>query len=167
MNPGAFLMTANPAYTGAQIALHWITALLIAMNFLIGDRMEAAYEAALKAGTVGGPKPHAIIGVLVLILVLARMAIKRRRGAPAPLAGETPLMHRAALLGHLAIYGVVILTVLSGIATWGIGLEGAAQPHETLTTVLMLLIFGHAAMALVHHFVMKDGAFMRMLRPSA
>lgn len=156
----------SPAYTRLQIALHWIVAALIGFNFLIGDKMAEGYERALEAGTTGSPTPHTIIGMLTGLLIIVRMVIKKRRGgAPAPLPGTSPVMHMAANVGHLALYGIALLMVISGGLTWGAGIEAAAKPHEILTTILMVLVIGHVALALFHQFVKKDGSLSRMIRP--
>lgn len=156
----------SPAYTRLQITLHWIVVALIAFNFLSGDAMSEGYRRAVDAGTVGGPTPHAISGVLVLLLMVARMVIKARRGgAPTPLPGTTPAMHRAANIGHLAIYALVLLTALSGMLAWGADIRPFAEVHEVLKTILMVTLIGHVAFALYHQFVKKDGSLMRMVRP--
>lgn len=151
-------------YSRLQIALHWIVALLIGANFLLGDRMGEAYDAALRAGTVGGPAPHAILGVLAGILILWRMGIKLRSGPAPVVAGTTPGMERLIHLGHLALYLVALLVIVSGMLTWGGNIEAAAAPHEVLKTVLVVLIGGHVVMALYHQFWLKDGTLARMLR---
>lgn len=156
-------MTA--VYSRLQIWLHWIVAALIGLNLLMGDNMSAAYDAAVDAGTVGGPTPHAIIGVLAGVLIIWRMAIKLRSG-PAPTApGTSPTMTKLVHLGHLALYLVALLTILSGMLTWGADISAAAGPHELLKTLLVVLILGHIAMALYHHFILKDGTLLRMKTP--
>lgn len=158
-------MPVNPAYTTRQIILHWVVAALILFNFLTGDFMEAALRDAMQQGVSLGPTPHVIAGIIILALVLWRMAIKAKRGAPGPLPGESAQMNKLAHLGHLALYAVVILTVISGGLTWGAGLRAAADVHDVLTTLLMILVAGHVGMALYHQFVKRDGALMRMVHP--
>lgn len=158
-------MSASPAYTKRQIILHWIVALLILFNYITGDFMADAMRAAVNAGEKLGPTPHVIAGIAIVLLVLWRMAIKAKRGAPGPLPGESAAMNKMAHLGHLALYGVVILTVVSGGLAWGAGIRAAGEAHETLTTVLMVLVAGHVVMALYHQFVKRDGVLMRMIHP--
>ncbi|MDO5706866.1 MAG: cytochrome b/b6 domain-containing protein, partial [Paracoccus sp. (in: a-proteobacteria)] len=63
---------------------------------------------------------------------------------------------------HWALYAVLILTPLSGSVAWFGGQEGAAEAHETLTSVLLALAALHVAGALYHQFVVKDGLMSRM-----
>lgn len=154
----------SAVYTRSQIILHWVVALLIAFNFLIGGRMAEAYRAAVEAGTVGGPTPHAIAGGLAGILIVWRMVIKLRRGGAPVAPGVSAGMARMIHLGHLALYGVALLVIGSGIAAWGAGIEAAAMPHSVLTKLLLALIAGHVVMGLYHHLWLRDGTLLRMLR---
>lgn len=158
-------MPANPAYSWIQIALHWVVAILVLFCFLTGDPMEEFARAARENGTAGGLTPHSGAGVSILLLTLIRMGLKARRGAPAALPGASPLMERLAHLGHLAIYAMILLVTASGIAGWMGGVPAAANAHGVLTNLFMFLVLGHAAFALFHQFVKKDGSLMRMVSP--
>ena len=85
-------------YSSAQIGLHWIIALLIALQFLFNEPMGEAFDSALE----GEVPPfswavwaHIAGGIAILALVLWRVALRRSRGAPPPPEGEGSLLGRA------------------------------------------------------------------------
>lgn len=109
------------------------------------------------------------------------VANARRR--PAHQAGAFGL---AANLGHLTIYALMILVPVLALArayatgrgfTW-LGVEMIAATgaelgllkavandlHGPLGWLLLALIFAHVAMSLVHHFILRDGTLLRMVR---
>jgi cytochrome b561 len=53
---------------------------------------------------------------------------------------------------------------LGGLCTYFLGLD-VGDLHELGANVLMVVILGHALMALYHQYVLKDGVLSRMMRP--
>ena len=51
-----------------------------------------------------------------------------------------------------------------GAITWFGGIDATADFHVLAMNAMMLLALGHAAMALLHQFILKDGLLVRMLR---
>lgn len=156
---------SKPAkYSRLQIALHWGVFMLFAFNFIFSEGMGKALRIKLEGGVPEGLVPllHPPVGVAILVLTLVRMAVRLRKGAPELPAGGHPLMDKAAHLGHLALYGLLVLIPASGMAAWGGGIEQAGDVHEVLVKVTMLLVIGHALAALVHQFVLKDNLMARM-----
>ncbi|PZO74053.1 MAG: cytochrome B [Sphingomonas hengshuiensis] len=125
---------------------------------------------------------HGSVGTLVLVLVLLRTfwAISQRDHRP---PHGTGLVGTLANAGHVALYALMMivpaLAVLRMIGSerpiqlFGITLRGAAAPvewmtapaqllHGTLAWLLLALIVGHVAMALIHQFVWRDGTLRRM-----
>jgi len=49
-----------------------------------------------------------------------------------------------------------------GVAAWFFGIDQAADLHVLVMNAMMLLILGHAAMAIFHHYVLRDGLLSRM-----
>jgi cytochrome b561 len=130
---------------------------------------------------------HRATGFLLLLLVFLRggWGIANLRERPGHRAGA---LGRAAKLGHLAIYALMILVPALALAraystgrgfTW-FGMEiidatGAEVEllkavtnslHGPLGWLLLALILGHVAMSLVHHFIFRDGTLQRMARGS-
>ncbi|KUF09422.1 cytochrome b [Pseudoponticoccus marisrubri] len=158
-------MTDRPErYAPAQIALHWGILVLFALNVLIGDGMEEALRLRLDGALPAGlsARVHPPVGVVVLLLTLIRIGLRWQNGAPALPETVPPLMARASHWMHMALYALLIAIPLTGMMAWGGGLRAAGEVHEALITATLILVAGHAAAALVHHFVLKDGLLRRM-----
>lgn len=161
-------MSQPKGYSATQIVLHWAVFALIALQFLLNDAIGAAYRAVMRGQT---PEfgvlvlQHVAGGVLILALVIWRMVLKVRRGAPLPPAHEPSILQKIATGTHLALYLFTIVTVLSGGLAWFGGLRAAGTAHEIFKTVLLVLIGLHVAGALYQKFVLKSDVMARMLRP--
>lgn len=100
-------------YTGVAIALHWVIALLILADLVIG--IDFPHPAP---GQLYSPKPllpvHVTIGISVLILTLVRIAW-RIGHKPPPLSPHTPRWEAlAAKATHWAFYGLMLAMPLTG-----------------------------------------------------
>jgi cytochrome b561 len=126
-----------------------------------------------------------VLGLSVLALVVVRLCVRWVAGAAPPI--EPPMPRWPALLArlmHVALYALMIAAPLLGwlaLSTAGkpVNLFGFALPlltgtnealahplkdlHETLATAGYALIGLHAAAALLHHYVIHDNTFVRML----
>lgn len=166
------------AYSRLSVALHWLMlVLLVAVYATILLREDyprgSDIRAALKAW-------HFSLGLSVFALVWVRViarAVGGTRHRPGSLAAW------AAVLMHLALYGFMIAMPLLGWLTlsaegdpvqlFGLGLPPLTGPnealadqvgeiHETLGTIGYWLVGLHAAAALFHHYVLRDGTLRRM-----
>lgn len=157
-------MSEKASYSKAQIALHWAIALLIVANYFISEGMPEIFDGSLEGKPVAGfvPTFHVWAGMAVLVLVLARLTVRLIKGAPA--ATVSGLQATAAHLTHLALYGLMIAVPALGAITWFGGIDATADLHVLAMNLMMVLILGHAAMALFHHYVLKDGLLHRMTR---
>jgi cytochrome b561 len=159
-------MTPPKGYTRPQIALHWIAALLILLQYLLAEGIESAWDAFTK-GIESAFDPlvlaHVAGGGLVLVFALWRLSIKARRGAP-EMVGDSATQRALARATHLGLYALMILMPLSGAVAWFGGVEVAAQGHNILKVALLALVALHVLGAAYHHFVMKDGTINRMRR---
>lgn len=157
-------------YSRTQIALHWTIALLVLLQFLNDDAIGAAWR-ALRRGTepAGGAlaTAHVVAGIAILVLAVWRIALRLTRGAPPPPAEEARPLRIVAAATHGTLYLLLLAVPLTGLAAWFGGIRPAAGLHETLKTVLMLLIFLHIAGALFQRFVLKTDVVTRMIRPQA
>lgn len=159
-------MSAPQGYSKAQIWLHWIIAVLILLQFLFHEGMEEAWRALNRGEAVTGnaAQIHVFVGILVLALVVVRLILRFRRGVPDLPPDGNPLQDLAAKLTHAALYVLLVLIPVSGMAAWfgGVGVAGGA--HGAMFAALMILILLHIAAALYHQFVLKDGLISRMMR---
>lgn len=161
---------------------HWGIALLVFWQLLkIFDRIN---EGEHWVGQTLVPY-HISIGVLILVLAVFRIAWALGQRNNRPEAPPPPSMAFLARAGHFLLYAGLLLMPLTGIAIMvgnGYGLEvfgielvagggdkiqwladlGGAL-HSPVAWLLLVMVVGHAGMALVHHFVRKDGVLKRML----
>jgi cytochrome b561 len=158
-------MQKNAVYSRLQIGLHWLIAVLIGLNYFVSDGMGEAFDATLEGRVLTGwtPAIHVWVGVTVLVLVMLRVIVRMVSGAPQHDSGR-PLMDKAGAWGHYALYALMIIVPGLGAVTWFLGMESTADLHVLTMNVMMLLILGHAAMALLHQYVLKDGLLLRMMR---
>ena len=63
---------------------------------------------------------------------------------------------------HWGLYALMILLPVSGSVAWFLGVRDAAEVHEVMKTVMLVLIVLHVVGALYHQLVQKDGLMRRM-----
>lgn len=154
-------MRVPTGYSAAQIGLHWATALLVPLAWLTHDGAEDAFD-ALRDGAGAVLPLHAWIGLAVLALTLLRLALRLTRGAPPAPAADPAAQRLAAAWVHRLIYALLVLVPAGGLAMW---LSGGKTPHGLMANLLLVLALGHAAVALWHHYIRRDGLILRMTRP--
>lgn len=168
-------------YGSVSRFFHWVVALLVFWQALkLFDRID---DGEHWIGQTLVPW-HISIGVLVLLLVIPRIAWALRNRGNRPPAPPPAALGLVAKAGHFALYAALLLMPLTGIAimvgigygltAFGIELvaRGTDMPwlasvggalHSPVAWFLVVMVAGHAGMALVHHFVKKDGVLRRML----
>lgn len=171
------------SYTRTAIVLHWMTAALIVSAFGLGSYLE---DLPLSPTKLRLFSYHKWIGVTVFLLAVIRFSWRVFHPAP-PLPEKMPAWERlAARSSHFMLYCLMFVIPVSGWLTssahgfqtvyFGVlplpdlvekSKETAKlldEVHEVLNSGLLLLVMGHAAAALKHHFIDKDDVLMRMLR---
>ena len=132
--------------------------------FTTRESMDAVQDALEAGQTLDGPPVHTILGGLAFLLVLIRLVVRLRVGAPAPDDDLPDWNKTAALWGHRLLYALMIAVPALGASAWYLGIEAAEGPHEFLGKALLILALGHALVAIVHHA--NDGkTLLRMVRP--
>ena len=126
--------------------------------------MGEALDARLAGQAVTGFTPawHVWAGSALLVLVLVRLALRLATGAP-EFTGPQGLMERAAAAGHWLLYALMLAVPALGAAGWFLKLDNMAELHVLVMNLLMVVIAGHAGMAIFHHYVLKDGLLKRMV----
>ncbi|MBO9512782.1 MAG: cytochrome b [Variovorax sp.] len=162
--------------------LHWLVALLIAVQFVLGWLAVSWHLSPTKLNLFVW---HKSTGMLVLALVLVRLAWRATHRVPA-----LPLRMRrweriAAGASHGLLYVAMLALPLSGWVInsasgvpfriyWRIPLPSIAAPdkhladlasavHLALGIALLVLLLVHVAAALRHHYIQRDDVLARML----
>ena len=167
-------------YAPVQIWIHWLSALVIVGLVVAGLVMTRIGQTPVT-GLIY--ELHKSFGLIVVALVLARLVARAIRGAPphAPMPGWQRL---AARISHVALYVLIVVVPLSGWAatsaccrpvnlffTVDLTLPIArgfdvARPifvvHRYAAYLLAFVVLVHAAAALHHHYVRRDGTLARM-----
>jgi cytochrome b561 len=151
-------------YSRTQIVLHWLIAVLVAGQYVLHQGIERAWNARLD-GTLPNepfPNPHAIIGMVILVLTVWRIVLRVRGGAPDLPENEPRALKVIASATHLAFYALLVGMPLSGAAAWVLGFQMPAQAHEIAAKVMLGLIALHIAGAIVQTVWLKSGVMARM-----
>lgn len=162
--------------------LHWLVALLIFGQFVLGWLAESWHMSPTKLDLFVW---HKSIGILVLVLVLVRIAVRLLHGSPT-LPADLPAWEVWSARGNqLLLYALMLALPLSGwiinsaanmpfrVFWWfempdltgpDKGLASAAELwHLLLFIVLAVLVLIHIAAALNHHFRKGNDILERML----
>lgn len=172
--------TVSQSYTGVAKTLHWVVMILLALMLYGGW----AAEDLPREERVIAMQGHSGIGIIVLILMLARLLWRMKHPAP-PLPDDLPRWQRiAATATHHSLYLAVILQPLAGLAMTMTSSKGSLRPfdlfglqvapnetihsighdlHGILPVIIIALIVVHVMAALYHHFIRRDNVLKRML----
>lgn len=170
-------------FTRTAIALHWLIALIIAVAFPVGLIMSGMPVTPTRIKIF---VYHKWAGLTVLWLALVRLGWRATHGAPALPASIPAWQAMASKLVQWLIYLLIFAVPLSGwtyssAAGYGVvyfnlihlpDLVGKDKQladqlkalHQLLNWSLLALVTLHAAAALKHHFVDRDGVLLSMLR---
>lgn len=153
------------SYSKAQIVLHWTIAALVFFQILMHEGIVQVWDGRMKGTLPNEPtiNPHAIAGVLILVLVLWRLVLRRQRGVPGLPECEHPALKALATGTHWLFYILLIAMALSGMAAWLLGLETVGTVHSIARYVLIPLIVLHVVAAFAQHFWFRTDVLRRML----
>lgn len=174
---------SNDRYGAVVQVSHWLAVFLITFAWLLGQFMDA-----FPRGTASRTAHwlHNEAGMLVIVLLALRLVWRSVDLWPAPEKTTLgPLVERAAQLGHLALYLLMLAVPVAGIvlvfargrALDVFGLfdiaspwvrdptfaESVAEVHGFLADALIVLALLHAVAALAHHWLLRDSTLLRML----
>jgi len=164
-------------------SIHWLVAITVFGLFGVGLWMVdlTYYDSWYRTA----PSYHKSVGVLLGVLMIARVLWMLRAGKPKPLVSHQRWEVISAKATHVLLYVLVFAIITSGylISTAdGRGLEVfnwfqipslgevienqedvAGEVHELLAFGLIGLVVLHAAAAIKHHIIDKDLTLRRML----
>lgn len=178
-------MSAEPgpgSWNAVAKFLHWIIALLIFTQFVLGWLATSWRLSPTKLDLFVW---HKSTGMLILLLALVRVAWRLSHRAPA-LPVDMPRWERtAAHASHALLYVLMIVMPVAGWVIssaagvpfriyWQIPLPAIVAPdkhiadlasatHFSLGILLIALLVLHIGAALRHHFVKRDDVLVRML----
>jgi cytochrome b561 len=164
-------------YDTPTIVLHWLTAALVAVLWIIGQTVDFP-PGALR---IDYRSVHIVMGVVLACVLLARLVWRIWRGLTMP-PDRHRLLAAAAKAMHWALYLLLFVAVTVGfVYEWARGdslfnlvrLPSFAHGDRGLIHMIggwhalaansVVIIAGlHALAALSHHYVMRDDVLTRM-----
>jgi cytochrome b561 len=169
------------------ILLHWLTVLLIAVQFMSAWLRGAVHhETSLAAAIL---TIHRTAGMLTWFIGLIRFVWRHRFAYLPPFPESMPkLQQTMAKANEFGLYALLLLQPITGLGgslfhgqpfelfIWNVPALFASNPevramfveaHEFGAKALIALIGLHAAAALFHQFVLRDDVLQRMLPSSS
>jgi cytochrome b561 len=161
---------AAVGYSTLQILLHWTIAALVLFQLIFGDSMSFVTRAARRgsvvtAGDEAMASAHYWVGIAILVLVAARLALRLATGAPEPESSGTPLADALARIVHWLFYALLVAAPVTGLLAVYVA-PSMGGIHEFAKPIFIGLIALHVVGALYHQFFLRDGTLRRMLVPS-
>jgi cytochrome b561 len=176
------IMIDEPEYSAAAKGFHWLTALLLVVQFLLGWIMPNIGRGMQPESLIN---LHLSIGTLILVAALARVTWRLFHGVPAPEASLPAWQARMAGVLHAGLYVLLFAMVVTGwtyasmrgwtvtvfgllslpaLVAQGSGIGRAiGELHGVLGWVLLGAIGLHVAAALAHLLFWRDRVMQRML----
>jgi len=166
-----------------SIALHWLTVLLIIVQFTSAWLREAVDHQSSFAAVI--LTTHRTMGVLVWIVGLVRLVWRHNFAYLPPFPESMPKLQQSiAKANEYGLYALVLLQPIIGLV--GVLFHGLpfelfiwqvpallepnptfrglfVEAHEFGAKALLALISLHAGAALFHRLVLRDGVLQRML----
>lgn len=186
MGPSTSAPPAVALYRRGAHVLHWLTLALLVLQFPIGLYMTFRGKTlnVWDATTNALYSSHKLIGVMILIIVIARLAYRLRHGAPADEPTLSPWQRIASHLNHWGLYALLVTVPLAGyvgisqfpaLDLFGVfSLPGIAAPdkaaadttfeiHRLMAMGMLAMVALHVGAALWHHLIRRDNVLARML----
>lgn len=168
-------------YDPVTQSLHWLVAIAIVATYALALWREALPKGDFRTAILN---LHMSLGLAVVGLTVLRIGWRSVMPAPAPVPSSRMAM-LAARGAHLALYAAMLAIPLVGLAMmWAkgrtvgfFGIVALPSPmvpdrafgklleevHEVAAHLMMILAGLHAAAAIGHQMILKDGTLSRML----
>ena len=163
-------------------ALHWLVALLVAVQFGVAWAMPDIGPQTKLGRLIS---LHLTVGALIGFAAVARVSWRLRHSAPGAIATEPRWLRTAARVSHGTLYVLLLIVPLLGWAAasahgWRVTLlprlalppllprgsvSGflAGDVHAFLAYMLLAIVALHVAAALYHRLILRDEVLARML----
>jgi len=167
-------------YAPTLVVLHWLLALMIIAALLFGSQLLDPMPNS-DLDKVVALRSHMLVGFVIVALMGVRLAVRRGSAHPPVADAGHPMLTKAGVWAHWALYGLVFAMALSGLGLslaaglpdviFGTSQAGlpesfdvfaARRVHGVLATLLGLLIALHVAAVAYHMAVRRDGLIRRM-----
>jgi cytochrome b561 len=168
-------------YDNVAVALHWATALLVAIQFVLAE----TWDYFVKPTQESMQSLHVSLGVLLTAVIIARIAWRLMPGHQMS-SLEVGWVRLASKGAHYLLYALLVAQATTGfLFRWAQGhavsffgwfsipgpFGAVDRPtrhllhsiHEYIGWAIVIIAFGHALAALYHHYVLKDRVLKRML----
>jgi cytochrome b561 len=173
------IKTQGLRHASVTIVLHWVTAALVVALWTIGQTVDVFPNGPLR---IDYRSIHILLGVILAVVVLARLAWRLARPLGLPPIDEGILLV-VARITHWALYVLLVVTVGLGVAyAWARGdsifnvftipqmvpgdralAHQIGDWHALAANALLIVAGVHAAAALFHHYILRDETLRRML----
>lgn len=168
---------SDQRYDSTTISLHWVTAILVVVLWIIGQTADWIPNGPVNTRYWS---VHVVLGFALAAVIGWRMAWRGSRGRRLPPA-DTGTLHAFAKATHFSLYALLLTTLTLGVVNAfvrgynlfdlahlpQIGDRAWRKPitgwHGLAANILLGSALFHAAAALVHHYVWRDGLLRRML----
>ncbi|MDQ2737028.1 MAG: cytochrome b [Pseudomonadota bacterium] len=169
-------------YDGVARALHWLTVLLVVIQYAVAWTMPDIRGGTLPSGLIAW---HLSIGTAILLVMVVRVVWRLTHRAPPPPSSLSPALQLVSRTTHVALYALLVALPLMGWANasareWNVMLFGVVplpplsspgsslghalgDVHQTVAIVLLVTIGLHVLGALYHLAVVRDRTVQRML----
>lgn len=171
----------NAHYHPVVKLLHWVTVAALVGTSILGFFFSDMPRGEEKTELL---KLHASFGLLILGVVLCRIGARLLTTKPAPVMQGAKWQNRAAAALHGLLYTAMIALILAGMFAlfsvgWGVSFFGLFEIptplirdiklHHLFETIhvavwwcLLVMVVGHLAAALHHHFIKRNALLARM-----
>jgi cytochrome b561 len=164
-------------YDRTTIALHWITAASVVILWIIGQTADWIPDGPVNTAYWS---IHVALGFVLAAVLAWRVLWRASAGRKLP-AADAGALHAFAKATHYLLYGLLLVVVALGVLNAfvrGYNLFGLVslpqvgdsamrrpitQWHGLAANILLGFALFHAAAALVHHYLWRDGVLGRML----
>ena len=181
------IKNTEQSYGKIAVIFHWLTAFVVFGLFALGLWMVdlTYYSEWYKTA----PHIHRSIGLLLALVVIARLIWRKMNLQPQPLSTHSAWEIKTAHLVHGFLYLGLFLMFITGylistakgqavdIFNWvsipaiitadQLGINNLedkmGEIHEILAYILIGIVSLHAIAGLKHHFIDKDSTLLRML----
>ena len=169
-------------YLKSQKVIHWLMAIAIMIDLNVAQKFGGEMQLWDR---LESRADHATMGLIITFLLILRIILRYKYGAPSLPDSMSKWQVLAAQAGHYGLYILMGALVLTGI----ISASYASDPififnsydlafanhnddvfkivrrmHEFCTNAIIALIVIHILAAIYHHFVLKDSTTSNMTK---